>query len=149
MAGPERRDHDAIGQACIERPVRRLQMKFQSALVAPTLQFDHPVALPYRVALHQGQAAGLRKQIDQHHRPVIYLEIISTYQIQKRLMPDIGPGRLEREIVIDLTRHAGSGTRDFRFTRSIPTDRPNGRKIDPCGNTAALRSRVHSVAGSN
>jgi hypothetical protein len=29
-------------------------MKFQSALVAPALQFDHPVALPHRAALHQG-----------------------------------------------------------------------------------------------
>jgi hypothetical protein len=101
------------------------------------------------MALHQRQAAGLRKQIDQHHRPVIYLEIISTYQTPKGLMPDIGPRRLQREIVIDLTRHAGSGMGNFRFDLDIPTERSNGRKIDPCGNTAALRSRVHSVAGRN
>jgi hypothetical protein len=44
-------DRDAIGQACIEWPVRRPQMKFQSALVAPALQFDHPEALPHRAAL--------------------------------------------------------------------------------------------------
>jgi len=72
MAALEGRDHDAIGQARIERPARRLQIEIQSALVAPALQFDHPVALPHRMALHQGQPAGLREQIDQHHRFVIY-----------------------------------------------------------------------------
>src|SRR5215218_3764384 len=86
-------------------------MKIQSALVAPALQLDHPVALPHRMALHQRQAAGLREQIDQHHRFVIYLEIIGTYEVTKGPMPDIGPWRLKREIIIDLTRHAGSGTR--------------------------------------
>ena len=59
VADLERCDHVAIGEACIEPPVRRLQMKFLSALVAPVLQFDHPVALPHRVALHQGQAKYL------------------------------------------------------------------------------------------
>jgi hypothetical protein len=36
-------DHDAIGQACIEWPVRRPQMKFQSALVAPALHQGKPL----------------------------------------------------------------------------------------------------------
>jgi hypothetical protein len=53
-------------------------MKFHFALVAPVPQFDHPVALPHRAALHQGRVAGLQKQIDQHHRLMIYLEIINT-----------------------------------------------------------------------
>jgi len=38
---------------------------------------------------------------------------------------------------------------DFASLPDIPTERSNRRKIDPCGNTAALRSRVHSVAGGN
>ena len=81
-------------------------MELESALVAPALQFDHPVALPHRVALHQRQPAGLREQIHQHHGLEIYLEIVGTYDIEKRPMPDIGPGRLKREIIVDLTLHA-------------------------------------------
>src|SRR5712691_9442535 len=107
-------------------------MEFQAPLVAPALQLDHPVALTYRMALHQRQSAGLREQIDQNHRLMIHLEIIGTYEVPKRPMPDIGPRRLKREIVIDLARHAGSGMRELRFARSIPTGQPNPRKIGPC-----------------
>ena len=95
VAGLDRRDHDAVGQPRVERPVRRLQMEFQAALVAPALQFDHPVALPHRMALHQRQAAGFGKQIDQHHRLVIHLEIVGSRPLAKRLVPDIGPRRLK------------------------------------------------------
>jgi hypothetical protein len=112
----------------LNAPVRRLQVEFQAALVAPALQFDHPVALPHRVAFHQRQPAGLREQIDQHHRLVIHFEIISTCDLAKQFMPDIGPWRLKRKIVIDLTRHAGSG-RETGMSAAIPTDPPNQRKI--------------------
>src|SRR5690242_14012385 len=35
--GFDGRDHDAVGQPRVQRPVRRLKMEFQSALVAPAL----------------------------------------------------------------------------------------------------------------
>ena len=117
--------------ARIERPVRRLQVKLQAALVAPALQFDHAVTLPHRMALDQRQPAGLREQIDQRHRLVIDRQIVSTYEVPKGLMPDIGPRRLKREIIVDLARHAGSGNRIWRCSRSIPTGPPNqARSID-------------------
>jgi hypothetical protein len=99
-------DDDTIGEARIDRPVLRLQMEFEPALVAPALQFDHPVALPHRVAPHQRQTAGFGKQVHQHHGLEIYLEIVGTCDLAKRTMPDIGRGRLKREIVVDLARHA-------------------------------------------
>src|SRR5262245_6621841 len=101
------------------------------------------------MTLHQGQPAGLREQVDQHHWLVIYREIVGTYQPSKGLMADIGPGRLEREIIINLTWHAPSGTRRFGFAGDIPTEPPKRRKIDPCGKAAALRSRVDDVAGQD
>jgi hypothetical protein len=102
-------------------------MEFQTAFVAPALQLDHPVALPHRMALHQRQSAGLREQIDQHHRFVIHLEIIGTYEVAEGLMPDIGPGRLKREVVIDLTRHAGSGNNLRGASASQQTDQSRAR----------------------
>jgi hypothetical protein len=66
-------------------------VEFLAALVAPALQLNHPVALPHRMALHQRQSAGLREQVDQHHRLVIHLEIIGTYELAKGSMPDTGP----------------------------------------------------------
>ena len=44
-------------------------------------------------------------------------------------MPDVSPWGLKREIVIDLTRHAGSPK--LWFFAAIPTDRPRRCKIDP------------------
>src|SRR5207247_495346 len=95
------RDDYAIRQAPIERGVRRLQVKVQAALVAPALQFEHPIALPHRMAFHQRQTSGFGEQIDQHYRLVIYLTIVSTYHLPKQGMPDIGPWRGEGKIVVD------------------------------------------------
>ena len=64
MARLKHRDHEAISQPRVERPVRRLQMKLQAALVAPALQFDHPITLPHRMAFHQRQPAGFGKQVE-------------------------------------------------------------------------------------
>ena len=103
-----RGDHDAVGQSAVERPIRRLEMEFEAALVAPALQFDHPVALANRVTFQQRQSAGLGEQIHQHHRLVVDLEAVSRDHIAKHLVADIGPWRRQRKIVIDPTRHAGS-----------------------------------------
>jgi hypothetical protein len=69
----------------------RLQMKVEAALVAPALQFDHPIALPHRMAFHQRQSAGFRKQIDQHHRLVIHFEIVRVCNFPEQFVADIGP----------------------------------------------------------
>src|SRR5258708_25577103 len=111
--------------------MRRPQMKVQAALVAPALQFEHPIALPHRMAFHQGQAAGFGEQFAEHHRLVIYITIVSTYDLPKQGMPDIGPWRGEGKIVVDLTRHGDSGRAKFRKTRTIPTDPLASCKDDP------------------
>src|SRR5271169_2814895 len=49
-------------QPCIEWRVPRLQIEVQAALVAPPLQFEHPVALPHRMAFDERQTAGFGKQ---------------------------------------------------------------------------------------
>jgi len=76
----------------------------------PDLDVDVFVSDIFR-QLDLEEVRSSREQIDQNHRLVIHLEIIGTYEIPKRPVPDIGPWRLKREIVIDLTHHAGSGTR--------------------------------------
>jgi hypothetical protein len=60
------------------------------------------------MAFHQRQAAGLRKQIDQHHRLVIDLETVIIRHFPEKSVPDVGPRGLKRKVIIDLTRHAGS-----------------------------------------
>src|SRR5207237_8027348 len=60
------------------------------------------------MALHQRQAAGFRKQVDQHHRLVIHFQIVGFCNVPEHIVPDIGPWGLERKIVIDLTRHTDS-----------------------------------------
>src|SRR5712671_7413929 len=86
-------------------------MKIQAALVAPALQLDHPITLPHRMPFRQRQAAGLREQFGQQHRLMIHFETVSACDLPERFVADIGPGGLQRKIVIDLTRHAGSGYR--------------------------------------
>jgi hypothetical protein len=92
--------------ASVEGPVRGLQMEIQAALVAPALQFDHAIALPHRVPLQERQPAGFREQIDEHHGLVIDFEIVGTDDLPEQFVSDIGPRGLQREIVVDLTRHA-------------------------------------------
>jgi hypothetical protein len=79
-----------------------------ATLVAPALQLNQAIALSHRMALHQGQSAGFRKQIHQHHRFVVDVEIVGTGDFPEQFVPDIGPRRLKREIIVDLTRHAVS-----------------------------------------
>jgi hypothetical protein len=103
VTGLKRRDHDAIGRACIEWPTRRQPLKFQSAGGAPALQLDSAAA-PGRFV----------KQIEPHRRLVIYVDIIITYPTPERTEARYRlHRRVERKLVIDLTRHAGSGTRTF------------------------------------
>ena len=66
-------------------------MKVQPALVAPALQFHHPVALPDRVALDQWQSTGFGKQLGQHHGFMIYRAIIGTYELVKERVADVSP----------------------------------------------------------
>ena len=77
MARLDRRNHETISEPRVERPVCRLQVELQATLVAPALQFEHPVALPHRVTLLERQSAGLGKQIDQHHRLVVHRHTVS------------------------------------------------------------------------
>ena len=90
----DRRDHDAVGELRIERPVLRLQMKVQSALLAPALQFHHPIALPRRMTLGERQAAGLGKQFAKKHRLVDDLAAVALRKILEQRVADIGPGRV-------------------------------------------------------
>jgi hypothetical protein len=52
--------------------MRRPQMEAQSPPVAPALQFDHPVALPHRMAFRKRQSTGLGEQVDQDHRLMVH-----------------------------------------------------------------------------
>ena len=90
-------------RAALDAEIGRLQMEIQAALVAPALQLDHPEALPRRMALQKRQAAGLREQIDQRHRFVVHFRVAGACYFPEQFVPDIGPGRLQRKIIIDLT----------------------------------------------
>src|ERR1700733_10294708 len=110
-------------------------MKIQATLVAPALQFDHPVTLTDRMALQERQAAGFGEQVDQHHRLLIYRGAVGVGDFLEKFVPDIGPRRLNRKIIVDLARHAVSprdvDTRDHpnrpvrsmqdRSSRSMPS----------------------------
>ena len=52
-------DDEAVRQRDVERPMLRLDVEREPALVAPALQFHQPIALAGRVALRQRQAARL------------------------------------------------------------------------------------------
>jgi hypothetical protein len=103
-------DHQLVGERRIERPMRRVQIQIDPALVAPALQFEDPIALAHRVAFGERQSAGLREQVDQRHRTVINLAAIVTCDLHKEIMADIGPRRLQGKIIVNLARHAGFRT---------------------------------------
>jgi len=129
VAGLDRRHHKAIGQPRVEGPIGRLKMERQTTLVAPALQLDHPITLPHRVPLHQRQSAGFRKQIHQHHRLMVDAQTVGAGDFAERLVPDIGPRRLEREIIVDPTRHAVSLEKSANRKSSQQTRRHDARSI--------------------
>lgn len=107
-AGLLRRDDDAVGEPGVEGPVARLDVEIETALVAPPLELDDAIALPRRMALGQRKPAGLGEQIHQHDRLEVDGRAVARGDVAEQPVADIGPWRLQREIVIDLARHAGS-----------------------------------------
>src|SRR3712207_5131121 len=65
--------HDeAVGEGGVERPVLRLQVEGEAALLAPALQVHQPVPLPGRVTLVHRKAAGLGEDAPEEHRLVVH-----------------------------------------------------------------------------
>src|SRR3546814_7043511 len=77
-------------------------------MVAPALQFHHPVGLALWRSLRQRQAAGLRKdhvvvdRADRHRGPGL------ARDVDEPLGAEIGPGARGREVVVDGDAHGGA-----------------------------------------
>jgi hypothetical protein len=59
--------------------------------------------------LAERQAACLSEQFAQENRLVIDLEIVGFHELHEGFVANIGPGRRQREIVVDGSGHKGSG----------------------------------------
>src|SRR5580698_5553173 len=152
VTGLDRGNHETVRQPRIQGPMLRLEMKIQTALVAPALQFEHAVTLSHRVTLDERQAPGFREQIDQHDRLVVDLEAVGSHDLPEQCVPDIGPGRGKRKVVVDLARHEVSQEGCFGIWLSM--DDPNTLRVANVKSTpsAAARRfpmRIYSWSGSD
>src|SRR5262249_15381880 len=103
----------------------------QTTLFAPALQFANAIALPGRVALGQRQPAGFGKDTRQQHRLVVHLRLMPGDDAHENRMADIGPWRIQREVIIDLARHGHEDSVKRTGDRSIREDARESTNWNP------------------
>src|SRR4029079_15802325 len=99
------RNHQPRRGRIIARKMLRLEIERQSPHLAPALQLHHPVGPPLRRAFWQRQSAGLFE--DRAELGGIYGDgnAIAPGDLGERRAADIGPGLVERQIIVDGNGH--------------------------------------------
>ena len=82
-----------------------MQVELDAEAGAPALQLHQAVGLARRGALGQRQAAGLRKYDAVVDRLDPDLGAVAPGDLDEALMAQVGPGRGEREVVVDGLGH--------------------------------------------